>query len=174
MLDGSLSERVGETSAERQRLVVCWYTAHQRSRGRIRMITLFATAYGVGAAGAALFQTRQLLESRRSCEVSARFFAVYAGGYAIWLVYGLSIGSWPLIIVDALGVVCATATLAIALSLRGSLLDPSTWNSCPASRTALQRRAAPSRGVALAVAALDLLPEVPGVAPSTPIPNRKR
>jgi hypothetical protein len=22
-------------------------------------------------------------------------------------------------------------TLAIALSLRGSLLDPSTWNSCP-------------------------------------------
>jgi hypothetical protein len=105
------------------------------------MLVLLVTAYGVGAAGAALFQARQLLEGRRSCEVSARFFAVYAGGYALWLVYGVSIGSVPLIIVDAIGVVCATATLAITLSLRGSLLDPSTWNSCPSSRTALPRRA---------------------------------
>jgi uncharacterized protein with PQ loop repeat len=105
------------------------------------MLTLLVTAYGVGAAGAALLQTRQLLEGRRSCEVSACFFAVYAGGYALWLVYGVSIGSVPLIIVDAIGVVCATVTLAIALSLRGSLLDPSTWNSCPSSRPALPRRA---------------------------------
>ena len=131
------------------------------------MLTFVATAYGVGAAGAALFQTRQLLASRRSCEVSARFFAVYAGGYAIWLAYGLSIGSWPLIIVDAIGVVCATATLAIVLSLRGSLLHPSTWNSCPIS-TGQRRRGLPvSQGVALAVAALDLLPEVPAVRPSS-------
>jgi uncharacterized protein with PQ loop repeat len=137
------------------------------------MLTLLATAYGVGAAGAGLFQTRQLLQSRRSCEVSARFFAVYAGGYAVWLVYGVSIGSLPLIVVDGIGVVCASATLAIALSLRGSLLDPSTWNSCP-SRTAASRRAAPvSRGVAAALAALDLLPQIPGVAPSSPIPSRR-
>ena len=95
------------------------------------MLTVLVTAYGVGAAGAALFQTRQLIQNRRSCEVSARFFAVYAGGYAIWLVYGLSIGSLPLMIVDAIGVICSTATLAIVLSLRGSLIRPSTWNSCP-------------------------------------------
>ena len=94
------------------------------------MLVLLVTAYGVGAAGAALFQARQLLDGRGSCEVSARFFAVYAGGYALWLIYGVSIGSLPLIIVDAIGVVCATVTLGIALSLRGSLLDPSTWNSC--------------------------------------------
>ena len=126
------------------------------------MLTYLATAYGVGAAGAALFQTRQLLESRASCEVSARFFAVYAGGYAIWLAYGVSIGSMPLIIVDAIGVVCATATLAIVLSLRGSLLHPSTWNSCPISTRLPRRAVAVSQGVALAVAALDLLPEVAG------------
>jgi uncharacterized protein with PQ loop repeat len=137
------------------------------------MLTLLATAYGVGAAGAALFQTRQLLESRRSCEVSARFFAVYAGGYAIWLAYGVSIGSMPLMVVDAIGVVCATATLAIVLSLRGSLIHPSTWNSCPIPRTGVPRRAMPvSEGVALAVAALDLLAEVPGVRPSSPIPSQ--
>jgi uncharacterized protein with PQ loop repeat len=95
------------------------------------MLALLATTYGVAAAAAALLQARQLLASRRSCDVSARFFAVYAGGYGIWLAYGLSIGSLPLIVVDAIGLVCGTVTLAIALSLRGSLLRPSTWASCP-------------------------------------------
>jgi hypothetical protein len=33
--------------------------------------------------------------------VSGRFVASYAGGYAIWLLYGLSVGNVPLIIVDA-------------------------------------------------------------------------
>ena len=107
------------------------------------MLVLLVTTYGVGAACAGLFQARQLLQGRRSCEVSALFFAVYAGGYAIWLAYGVSIGSLPLIIVDGIGVVCATLTLAIALSLRGSLLAPSTWRSCPSSRTALPHRAGP-------------------------------
>lgn len=95
------------------------------------MLVLLVTAYGVGAAGAGLLQARRLLESRRSCEVSALFFAVYAGGYGMWLAYGVSIGSLPLIIVDGIGVVCATLTLAIALSLRGSLLNPVTWRNCP-------------------------------------------
>jgi uncharacterized protein with PQ loop repeat len=95
------------------------------------MLALLATTYGVAAAAAALLQAKQLLASRRSCDVSARFFAVYAGGYGIWLAYGLSIGSLPLIVVDAIGLVCGTVTLAIALSLRGSLLRPSTWASCP-------------------------------------------
>jgi len=104
------------------------------------MLVLLVTAYGVGAAAAGLLQVRQLLERRRSCEVSALFFAVYAGGYALWLAYGVSIDSLPLVIVDATGVLCATLTLAIALSLRGSLLNPATWKNCPTSRTALRRR----------------------------------
>jgi uncharacterized protein with PQ loop repeat len=95
------------------------------------MLAFLATAYGVGAAAAALLQARQLLATRRSCDVSARFFAVYAGGYAVWLAYGVSIASVPLIVVDAIGVVCAAATLAITLSLRGSVLRPRTWTSCP-------------------------------------------
>lgn len=95
------------------------------------MLALFVTAYGVGGASAGLLQARRLLERRRSCEVSALFLTVYAGGYAIWLAYGLSIGSSPLIVVDGIGLVCATLTLTITLSLRGSLRNPSTWSSCP-------------------------------------------
>jgi uncharacterized protein with PQ loop repeat len=90
-----------------------------------------ATLYGVGAACAALLQARQVVSRRSSCEVSARFFATYAGGYAVWLLYGLSIGSLPLILVDAAGLLCGLVTLAITLSMRGSLLRPGTWASCP-------------------------------------------
>src|SRR5215470_6401830 len=89
-----------------------------------------ATAYGVLAALTTLLQTRQMLARGTSCEVSGRFFASYAGGYAIWLVYGLSTGNLPLITVDAVGLLCAGLTLAVALSLRGSLLHPATWTSC--------------------------------------------
>jgi MtN3 and saliva related transmembrane protein len=89
-----------------------------------------ATAYGVLAALAVLLQARQMLARRASCEVSGRFFASYAGGYAIWLLYGLSVGNVPLIVVDAVGLLCAGLTLAVALSLRGSLIHPTTWTSC--------------------------------------------
>src|SRR5258708_14298239 len=88
-----------------------------------------ATAYGVPAAVTTLLQARQMLARGTSCEVSGRFFASYAGGYAIWLVYGLSTGNLPLITVDAVGLLCAGLTLAVALSLRGSLLHPATWTS---------------------------------------------
>jgi hypothetical protein len=55
--------------------------------------------------------------------------ASYAGGYAIWLAYGLSTGSLPLIVVDTVGLLCGGLTLAVALSLRGALIRPATWNS---------------------------------------------
>src|ERR687897_3819894 len=95
------------------------------------MLGLIATLYGVGAAGAALLQARQVVRRGSSCEVSARFFATYAGGYAVWLLYGLSIGSLPLILVDAAGLLCGLVTLAITLKLRGSLIRPSSWGMCP-------------------------------------------
>jgi uncharacterized protein with PQ loop repeat len=70
------------------------------------ILGMAATFYGVGAAFAALLQARQMLRRRTSHDVSARFFAAYTGGYAIWLLYGVSIGSVPLIVVDAVGLCC--------------------------------------------------------------------
>ena len=97
-----------------------------------QLLALAATGYGVFAALASLLQTRQMLRRRASCDISARFFAAYAGGYAIWLLYGLSVGDIPLIVVDVAGLFCGGLTLAVALSLRGSLLRPATWSSCGA------------------------------------------
>ena len=89
-----------------------------------------ATLYGVGGALSILLQARQMLTRRASCDVSARFLATYVGGYAIWLLYGLSLGSAPIVLVHAVGLVCGSFTLAVALRLRGSLLSPASWNPC--------------------------------------------
>ena len=62
-----------------------------------------------------------------STEYAFRLLATYAGGYAIWLLYGLSVESIPLILGDAVGLVCGVVTLAVALELRGSLLRPTSW-----------------------------------------------
>lgn len=108
------------------------------------MLALLVTAYGIGGASAGLLQARRLVDQRHSCEVSALFFGVYTGGYAIWLAYGVSIRSLPLIVVDGIGLMCATLTLAITLSLRGSLLNPVTWSSCPSSRSRSHRTGRPT------------------------------
>lgn len=99
--------------------------------GPSQLLAFAATGYGILAALAALLQARQMLVRRASCDVSARFFAAYVGGYAIWLLYGISVASIPLIVVDVIGLLCGGLTLAVALSLRGSLLRPASWTSCP-------------------------------------------
>ena len=95
-----------------------------------QLLGSLATLYGVGAAGTALMQARQVSRRGSSCDVSARFFAAYAGGYAIWLLYGLSIQSLPLILVDSVGLLCGLVTLVVTLRMRGSLARPSTWRAC--------------------------------------------
>jgi uncharacterized protein with PQ loop repeat len=112
-----------------------------------QLLGTVATAYGVLASLSVLLQARQMLARRASCEVSGRFFASYAGGYAIWLLYGLSVGNVPLTIVDAVGVLCGGLTLAVTLSLRGSLIDPTSWSSC----TAIQVSNASSERVPAAI-----------------------
>ena len=105
-----------------------------------QFLSTVATVYGVLGALKTLLQTRQMLARRSSGEVSAGFLASYAGGYAIWLAYGLSTGSIPLIVVDTVGLLCGVLTLAVALSLRGSLIRPVTWNS--RNTTAIPQRPA--------------------------------
>jgi uncharacterized protein with PQ loop repeat len=90
-----------------------------------------ATFYGIGAATSALLQAREILRRGSSSGVSARFLATYAGGYAVWLLYGLSIASVPLILVDLVGLLCGGTTLAITLAMRRS---PRPWRSRLASQ----------------------------------------
>lgn len=95
------------------------------------LIGMAATIYGLGLAAVALLQARQILRTKKSCDVSARFFASYTGGYAIWLLYGASIGSPALVLVNLVGLLSGGFTLGTTLALRGSLASPKTWASCP-------------------------------------------
>ena len=96
-----------------------------------RMLAVVATVYGSISALAALLQARQLVARGRSCDLSALLFVIYLGGYAVWLAYGLSIESTPIVVVNAIGLVSVASVVAIALSLRGSLWQPRSWRSCP-------------------------------------------
>ncbi len=78
-----------------------------------------ATLYGLGGALSVLLQARQMHVRGTSGDVSARFLTVYVGGFAVWLLYGLGIGSIPIILVHAVGLVCGTVTLVVVLKLRG-------------------------------------------------------
>ncbi len=78
-----------------------------------------ATLYGLGGALSVLLQARRMHVRGTSGDVSARFFAVYVGGFAVWLLYGLGIGDVPVVVVHAVGLLCGTVTLAVALRLRG-------------------------------------------------------
>ena len=62
----------------------------------IQFLATATTIYGALAVLKSLLQARQMIARRTASGVSARFLASYAGGYAIWLAYGLSTGSLPL------------------------------------------------------------------------------
>jgi MtN3 and saliva related transmembrane protein len=132
-----------------------------------QLLGMAATAYGVIAPLSALLQARQMLARRSSREVSVRFFASYAGGYAIWLLYGLSAGSTPLIVVDAVGVLCAGLTLAVALALRGSLVRLASWTGRAAIPVPGEGPEPAPAAIANAVAASSLA----RTSPHPPTPN---
>jgi uncharacterized protein with PQ loop repeat len=87
--------------------------------GDAQLIGAVATVYGVGGALSILLQARQIVARRTAGDVSLRFLSLYVGGYAIWLLYGLSLASLPMIIVHTLGLACGSHTLAVAIRYRG-------------------------------------------------------
>lgn len=95
-----------------------------------QLLAAAATLYGVGGALSVLLQARQMLARSASCDVSLRFLATYVGGYAIWLLYGISVQSTPIVLVHALGLITGSVTLTVALKLRGPLLRPASWAQC--------------------------------------------
>ena len=76
------------------------------------------TAYGVVAGASSLLQARRMARRGTSSDVSLAFLALYVAGYGLWLLYGLAIGSLPLILVDAVGLACGATTVSVAVTLR--------------------------------------------------------
>ena len=77
------------------------------------LLAALATAYGVGGALSVLLQARQMHARGSSADVSVRFLGIYVGGYAVWLLYGLSIASVPVVVVHALGLATGAAVVQV-------------------------------------------------------------
>jgi MtN3 and saliva related transmembrane protein len=84
-----------------------------------------ATAYSLAAGTALLLQVRTMLRRDSSQDVSLTFLGTTSGGYLIWLLYGLGIGSMPLILSDAVGLACSLVAVAVAFRLRVRISDAS-------------------------------------------------
>jgi uncharacterized protein with PQ loop repeat len=99
-----------------------------------QVLGAIATLYGLGGALSVLLQARRMHVRGTSGDVSVRFFAVYVGGFAVWLLYGIGIGDVPVIVVHAVGLLCGTVTLAVALRLRGPAAVAATGRSAGEDR----------------------------------------
>lgn len=74
--------------------------------------------FAAGALTTIAFLPQALLtwRTRRAAGVSLGMYVIFTTGVALWLAYGIGIGSWPVIIANA--VTLALALFILAMKLR--------------------------------------------------------
>lgn len=60
-------------------------------------------------------QVVKTLRTRRTRDISLAMWVLFAAGVALWLVYGLLLGAWPVIAANAATLVLAGIVLAVKL-----------------------------------------------------------
>ncbi|MGP0060125.1 MAG: SemiSWEET family sugar transporter [Beijerinckiaceae bacterium] len=83
------------------------------------MPPLFADMIGMAAATLTtlcwLPQAIRILRTRDTKAISLTTQAAFAGGITLWFVYGMLIGSWPVIIANAITLVLVGAILVLKI-----------------------------------------------------------
>jgi MtN3 and saliva related transmembrane protein len=78
-------------------------------------------AHWIGALASALTtiafvpQVWRVWKTRSTHDLSLPMYSIFTTGVALWLVYGVMIGSWPIIVGNAITVVLAGTVLAMKL-----------------------------------------------------------
>ena len=78
-------------------------------------------AHWIGALASALTtiafvpQVWKVWKTRSTHDLSLPMYSIFTTGVALWLVYGVMIGSWPIIVGNAITVVLAGSVLAMKL-----------------------------------------------------------
>lgn len=60
-------------------------------------------------------QVWQTWKTRHTKDISLRMYVLFTGGVALWLVYGLLLGAWPIILANAVTLILAGAVLTLKL-----------------------------------------------------------
>jgi MtN3 and saliva related transmembrane protein len=63
-------------------------------------------------------QVTKVWRTKSARDVSLKMFLVFSAGVALWLVYGVLLGEWPIILTNAVTLVLALAILAMKLRYR--------------------------------------------------------
>jgi uncharacterized protein with PQ loop repeat len=87
-------------------------------------LAVLALAYGGLAALAPLIQLHRVARRRSSADISLTWLALYGGGCVVWLLYGASAGSTPLVVSQAVGLVSGAATFVVAWRFRDAHGSP--------------------------------------------------
>ncbi|CAA7614201.1 SemiSWEET transporter [Magnetospirillum sp. UT-4] len=64
-------------------------------------------------------QVAKTLKTRSTRDISTAMWSLFSAGVALWLVYGLILGAWPIIIANILTLAMSLTVLAIKLANRG-------------------------------------------------------
>jgi uncharacterized protein with PQ loop repeat len=78
-----------------------------------------AAAYGVLMAVSPVLQIHRMLQRRSSADVSIGYLAVIELGFALWVLYGIAIPNWALIVANSVAFTVGLVTILVALRLRG-------------------------------------------------------
>ena len=70
---------------------------------------------GVLTTAAFIPQVLKIWKTRSARDISLVMYAVFTGGVVLWLVYGLALGSMPIIVANVLTLVLALAVLVMKL-----------------------------------------------------------
>lgn len=84
---------------------------------------MYETAIGFMAATlttvAFIPQVIKVLHTRSARDVSVGMYALFTAGVALWLGYGLLIGSWPVIAANGITLILAGAVLVMKIRFDG-------------------------------------------------------
>lgn len=60
-------------------------------------------------------QVWQVWRTRHTHDISLGMYVIFTGGVALWLVYGVLLGAWPIIIANSITVLLAGAVLLMKI-----------------------------------------------------------
>ena len=63
-------------------------------------------------------QAVKIIRTRDTSSISLGMYVVFTTGIALWLVYGMALGEWPIIVANAITLALAASILAMTVRSR--------------------------------------------------------
>jgi uncharacterized protein with PQ loop repeat len=84
----------------------------------VDILATCATIAGVLMAASPFLQIRRMRRTKSSNDVSLLYLTMLAGGFIVWLAYGISLNNWAMMISNTASLVFMLITISVALAYR--------------------------------------------------------